>query len=94
MTSFEIEPLDGAFRLAVNNALVGDILTTENDHVPTQADVENYKYLEGIVEFTELDDGSVDLMLGAKWAFTWERGERVYDGPNKPIAIHTDFGWG
>ena len=93
LTDFAIEPLDNSFQIDLSRVLVGHILTTENDKPPSQSDIENYPYMEGVVSFPELDNDHIGLMLSAKQAFLWERGERLSDGPNDPIAVKTMFGW-
>ena len=94
LTSFGVESLDGKTILQVDEALVGHVLTTEHERPPVLEDIELYPYMEGIVTFDELECESVDVLLSARFAHTWELGERVSDGPEKPIAIRTDFGWG
>ena len=93
LTDFTIEPLDGSFKLDLKRVLVGHILTTEHDKPPSQSDIEQHPFLEGAVSFAELDDDHIGLMLSARQAFLWERGERLSDGPNDPIAVKTSFGW-
>ena len=56
LTSFQLESLDGSFNLDITEALIGDILTTENDHPPTQADIEEHSMFEGTVYFEEIDN--------------------------------------
>ena len=94
LTSFGIESLDGKTKLQVDEALVGQVLTTEHERPPALEDIEVYPYMEGIVTFEELECESVDVLLSARFAHTWELGERVSNGPDNPIAIRTSFGWG
>ena len=93
MTSFMVESLDGNTKLQVDEALVGEILTTEHEMPPTIEDIAAHPYMEGIVSFEELEDTHIGVLLSARFAYTWELGERVSNGPDKPIAVRTDFGW-
>ena len=93
LVDFSIEPVDRSFSLDMKNTLVGEILTTESEQPPSQEDIENNPMFEGIVYFHELDDAHVGVVISARHAWTWETGERLTSGPNKPIAINTAFGW-
>ena len=93
LVDFTIEPVDRSFSIDMRNTLVGEILTTESEQPPSQGDIENNPLFEGIVYFHELDDAHVGVVISARHAWTWETGERLTSGPNKPIAIHTAFGW-
>ena len=53
--NFTIESLDGATRIEVKNALVGNILTTERDKPPSNDEIADLDYMNG-VNFDELDD--------------------------------------
>ena len=78
----------------MEGALVGEILTTEREKPPSSEDIEKHPFMEGVVSFEELDDSHIGVILSAKYAHTWELGERVSDGPNNPICIRTEWGWG
>ena len=93
LTACTVEPLDRSFTLELERVLVNDILTTESDRPPIQSDIERYPFMEGTVGFEELEDDHIGLILSAQYAHTWELGERLSDGPNQPIAVHTAFGW-
>ena len=93
LTNLTVEPLDNTFRLDINRALVGEILTTEGDSPPNMLDIENCSHMEGRVWFDELDDEHIGLMLSARYAYTWQRGEVLSAGIDDPIAIRTMFGW-
>ena len=94
LTKFSVQSLDRATTLEVSEALVGEILTTEKESVPSQDDIEKYPFMDGVVSFEELDDNHVGVILSARFAYTWELGERLSDGPDRPIAVKTAFGWG
>ena len=49
--------------------------------------------MEGTASFEELEDDHIGVILSAKYAYTWELGERLSNGPNQPIAVHTAWGW-
>ena len=93
LVDFAIEPIDRSFSIDMRNTLVGEILTTESEQPPSQEDIENNPLFEGVVSFYELDDAHVGIVISARHAWTWETGERLTSGPNKPIAVNTAFGW-
>ena len=93
LTSCTVEALDGSCILDIGEALVGEILTTEREKPPSIDDIAAHPFMEGTVSFAELDDSHVGIVLSAKYAYCWELGESLSDGPEKPICIKTAFGW-
>ena len=91
LVDFSIEPIDGSFCIDMKNTLVGEILTTESDKPPSQIDIENNPLFEGTVYFHELDNTHVGVVISARHAWTWETGERLASGRNRPIAVKTAF---
>ena len=91
-TSFKVKPLDRSFELDVQNALVGQILTTERDKPPMNSDIAHLDYMSD-VQLTELDDPTIGVILDASFAWTWIGG-KVRHGPlDGIIGLQTKFGW-
>ena len=63
LASFTIESLDKEYRAEVNDALVGDLLTGENDVPPSRRDLSSCRHLSGIV-FDNVP-GGVEMIIGA-----------------------------
>ena len=63
LASFTIESLDKEYQAEVNDALVGDLLTGENDKPPSQCDLSGCRHLSGIV-FDDIP-GGVEMIIGA-----------------------------
>ena len=91
-TNFKIKPLDGSFELDIQNALVGQILTTERDRPPRNCDIAHLDYMSD-VQLVELDDPTIGVILDASFAWTWVGG-KIRHGPlDGIIGISTKFGW-
>ena len=69
VSSFTISNLGGEYSFPVSKALIGDILTLENDVPPTKKDIEGYSHLEGI-EFDELPNKEIGILLSAEFAWS------------------------
>ena len=74
VTNFKLTNLGGAYTINVSNALIRDILTLENDVPPTKKDIEGFSHLEG-VEFDELPNKEIGILLSAEFAWSWMGGE-------------------
>ena len=90
--SFEIVSLDGAVRVKVADALVGDSLTVQGDRPPTNAEIMPFEYLSGVM-FDELEDETIGVILGAPYAWLWMEGETRFHSPEYPLAKHSKLGW-
>ena len=91
-TSFEVMPLDKSFTIKIKDALVGDILSTENEKPPQNKLVEKYRFMEG-VKFDELEDRTISLIIDVRHAWTWAGGEIRAGNRDEPIAMKTRWGW-
>ena len=90
---FQVMPLDRSFTLHIKQALVGDTITTENETPPLNKDIQHLDFMSD-VEFTELEDKTIGLIIDAKFAYTWMMSKEVrFRSPEDPLAIKTDFGW-
>merc|ERR1712015_128694 len=92
VSSFTISNLGGEFSFPVSKALIGDILTLENDVPPTKKDIEGFSHLEGI-EFDELPNKEIGILLSAEFAWSWMGGEVRRGSPREPVAYYTCYGW-
>ena len=90
--SFEIEPIDKTFCIKIKDALVGDILTTEKEKPPKNEVVGNYPFMAG-VNFVELEDPTVSVILDVRHAWTWAGGDTKSGSRDEPIALKTRWGW-
>ena len=91
VTSFKVSNLSETFSINVNNALVGNLLSTESEKPPRTANLQQYDHLKDLI-FNELEDDSIGLLLDAKYAMTFMTG-RVYTGKSdEPIGVETKFG--
>ena len=66
---FTVEPLDGSFSIDVNKALVGNILSAENERPLGQSDVKGLDYLSDIT-IEELPNKTIGVILGSRYAYT------------------------
>ena len=69
LASFSIESLDGDYHAEVNDALVGNILTGENDVPPFRRDLSKCRHLSD-VKFDEVDE-AVEMIIGAAHFASW-----------------------
>ena len=91
-TRFTVEPLDGSFAIDVENSLIGSVISAKNELPYSVSDTKGFDYLTD-VSLDELDDKTVGLILGAKFAHTWIGKEIRYADESKPLAVKTAFGW-
>ena len=92
VSSFKISDLRGTYTFPVTRALVGDILTLENDVPPSKKDIEGFSHLEGI-EFDELPSKEIGILLSSEFAWSWMGGEVRRGTPREPVAFLTCYGW-
>ena len=91
VASFKVSNLLETFEISVDNALVGNLLSTESERPSRAADLTQFEHLKDIV-FNELEDDKVGLLLDAKYAKAFMTG-RVYAGKDdEPLCIETKFG--
>ena len=87
-----ISDLKGVYSFPVTEALIGDILTLENDIPPTKRDIEGFSHLDG-VEFDELPNKEIGMLLSVEFAWSWMGGECRRGSPREPVAYYTCYGW-
>ena len=92
LASFSIESLDGEYHAEVNDALVGNILTGENDVPPFRRDLSKCHHLSD-VKFDEVDE-PVEMISGAAHFASWIPTEvRRGSSDEGIVAIKCQFGW-
>ena len=91
VASFSISDLHDSVELSVKNALVGTVLSTENETPPHPDQLVQYSHLKNLV-FNQLSDPTVGLILDAKFAVYFLTGDYIVGGENEPISINTVFG--
>ena len=92
VASFKVSNLKGDYNFDVSKALVGNILTLEGDVPPSKKDIESFSHLEG-VEFEELPNKEIGMILSADFAWSWMGGECRKGAQNEPVSFSTVFGW-
>ena len=92
VTSFKLSDLGGAYTFNVSNALIGDILTLESDVPPTKKDIEGFNHLEGI-DFDELPNKEIGILLSAEFAWSWMGGECRRGAQEELVAFNSLWGW-
>ena len=92
LASFSVESLDGEYSVLVNEALVGNILTSENEVPPSRRDLTGCPHLSDIT-FPDVE-GSVEVILGAAHIAAWLPLDfRRGGNDNDLVGIQTCLGW-
>ena len=92
VTSFTISDVHESFEIQIQNALVGQILSTENDTPPLSANLQHLPHLADL-PFIELPVLSVCLILDAKYASWFLDGKKRKGNENELMGLETAFGW-
>ena len=92
VVDFKLSNLDGDYNFDVSKALVGDMLTLEGDVPPSNKDVEGFSHLEG-VNFEELPDKKIGMILSAEYAWSWMGGECRRGARGEPVGFRSCWGW-
>ena len=90
-TNFRVESMDGNYVANVSDALVGELLTGDNDIPPAKRQKDSLQYINDI-DFIDLDE-SVNMILGISHAEAWIGANIRRGNAQQPIAIETSFGW-
>ena len=91
ITSFRVTNLDNTFELSVENALIGNLLSTEGEKPPTQKELEPFGHLRDL-KICELEDKSINILLDAKFAYYFCTGDNHIGNHDEPLALGTKFG--
>ena len=87
-----IESLDGSTRIEVKNVIVGDILTTERDKPPSNEEIADLDYMNGVY-FDELDDKTIGILIDVSASWSWVGMEGRVKGVDDVVAMLTKWGW-
>ena len=90
-TDFRLESLDESYGADVEGALVGFLLTSENDRAPAKRRLDKWPHAKGIS--FENHDAGVHVILGAAHAEAWMGAELRRGPPGAPHFLKTLFGW-
>ena len=91
VTSFTVTNLNKTFELSVENALIGNLLSTEGERPPTRKDLRQFDHLKDL-RISELEDKSINILLDAKFAYFFCTGDIRKGREDQPIAWGTLFG--
>ena len=91
MTSFKVTNLSNTFELTVENALIGNLLSTEGEKPPTQEELDPFEHLRDL-KICELEDKEIHVLLDAKFAYYFCTGDNRLGDPDQPLALGTKFG--
>jgi len=92
VTSFKVSNLSKTIEFDVDNALIGNVMTTENEFPLRNEDIKGLEYMEDVL-LDELEDDLVEVILSAKFAKFYFGKEIRSRDDDEPIAVLTDFGW-
>ena len=92
LASFHVESLNGEYSVIVNEALVGNVLTGEQEVPPSRRDLSACPHLADIV-FPEVE-GNVEVILGAAHIEAWLPLEFRRGGAGENlVGVRTCLGW-
>ena len=91
LTNFKITNLTETFEIHVENALVSNLLSTENEIPPRNRDLQQFDHLKDF-EVNELEEQSINVLLDAKHAHSFCINKPIVGKPNDPIGMITKFG--
>ena len=91
VASFKVADLTQKIELTVTNALVGNVFSSRSELPPPHEVARKYPHLAN-VNFTYLEGGTVEVILGAKFAKTWHGRGAIMGNEDEPFALSTAFG--
>ena len=92
VTSVVVSNLNEDFEISLQNALVEDYISKEYE-IPTKAEeLQKFEHLKD-VEFNDLEDSTVGILLDAKFAWAFFAGQVRAGADGDPIAVESKFGW-
>ena len=86
-----IKSVDANYLAEVEGALVGQLLTRNNDILPAKRNLSALPHLSSLV--FEDHDADLDMIIGVAHIHTWVASEFSRGAPNQSIGINTAFGW-
>ena len=91
IASFTVTDLNEKINLKIENALVGEIFSAKSEFPDTGQLADRYPHLRNI-NFPSLEDKSIGVIIGAKFASQWLTGKIVKGKSDEPVALFTPFG--
>ena len=91
LTSMRLESIGGAYAANVEGALVGALLTGNNNIPPAKRNLSEYPHLSSLVY--EDHDAELDMIIGVAHIDTWVSSQVSRGATNQPLGINTIFGW-
>ena len=91
LADFMIESLDSSYSAEIEDALVGDVLTSEYDLPPHQRDLSAFHHLRD-VSFPQID-AEITVIIGAAHTTAWTPTEVRRGKKDELIASNSSFGW-
>ena len=91
IATFRVTDLSQKFELKIDNALVGSIPASHAEFPDPEKLTERFTHLRG-VNFPTLEDKTVGIIIGAKFAPKWMTGGVKMGKENEPFALLTPFG--
>ena len=87
-----ISPVNGSREINLDNVWTVDRIPVKSSSIATRADIGSCPHLADI-ELTELEDKSVELLIGANTPEVFFCEEERRGGPKQPYGIRTILGW-
>ena len=91
LTSMRLESVQGAYSADIDGALVGAMLTGNNDIPPAKRNLSEFPHLASLRY--EDHDAELEMIIGVSHIDTWVSKQVSRGAPNQPLGINTLFGW-
>ena len=92
VSSFTVSDLNENITIPIENALVSDLLSTDNETPPRNDLTSKYPHLIDVT-LDELEDPLIGIILDAKHSWAWLAQEARVGEPHQPIGILSQLGW-
>ena len=90
IASFKVTDLNRTTEMKIENALVGEIHASKAEF-PNPKITQRYPHLKNI-SFPTLEDKTVGIIIGTKFAPQWLTGKIVKGKNDEPFCLYTPFG--
>ena len=92
LISLSVCSIENGHELKLNDVMTVDRIPMKANLIPDQRDLDRYKHLQG-VRFIELENESVNLLIGLDVLVAFRPVENRYGNDGEPDAIRTALGW-
>ena len=92
LVAFSVCSLEGGHEVKLDDVMTVDRIPMKANCITAQRDLDCYKHLKG-VELRELEDKSVQLLIGLDVPVVFRPVESRFGGNGEPDAIRTVLGW-